>query len=98
MLSSKLIKGATLKVYRGALRATLRRLRPIPTAAPPAGGTWRNDPFHFLPRKSRIAATVAAGCSSINQWPDLAITAPVTLVATKRMSSAIAVLKDFSAL
>jgi len=44
--------------------------------------------------KPTIAATVAAGCSSISQWPELATTWPATLLATKRRTSAIAVPND----
>jgi hypothetical protein len=34
-----------------------------------------------------IAAMVLAGCSSISQWPEFAMTAPITSLATKRSSS-----------
>jgi hypothetical protein len=38
----------------------------------------------YVSRKAFIAATVAAGCSSISQWPELAMTCPVTSLGTKR--------------
>jgi hypothetical protein len=44
-----------------------------------------------------MAAIVAAGCSSISQCPELAMTTYVTSVATKRKSSSIAVPNDLSA-
>src|SRR4030095_15814555 len=49
------------------------------------------------PRNAVIAATVAAGCSSISQWPELAMTWPVTSLATKRSTSAWVVPNDLSA-
>ena len=56
---------------------------PTPTP-PPQGGRRRvtlcqvRYPF----RKSVIAAIVAAGCSSINQWPEFWITTDFTSLAT----------------
>src|SRR4029077_7601803 len=35
-------------------------------------------------RKAAIAATIASGCSSISQWPELAMPWPVTSLATMR--------------
>src|SRR5262245_2508537 len=39
-------------------------------------------------RKVRIAVTVAAGCSSMSQWPALGMTTSVTLMAALRMTTA----------
>jgi hypothetical protein len=44
-----------------------------------------------------MAATVATGCSSINQCPELEITTEVTSLATKRRTSAMVVANDLSA-
>src|SRR5260370_16361827 len=52
---------------------------------------------YFFARNSRMTAMVAAGCSSISQWPEFGTTAPVTLAATKRRPSAMPLPKDFSA-
>ncbi len=43
-----------------------------------------------------MAATVAAGCSSISQWPESGTTACVTSVAAKRITVAIVGPNDFS--
>src|SRR6266481_9643062 len=53
-------------------------------------------PFHFA-RKSRTSLVVAAGFSSITQWPEAGTIPSVTFIAAKRISSAMALLKDFSA-
>src|SRR6267154_1374580 len=50
-----------------------------------------------LARKSMTSLMVAFGFSSMIQCPEFGTMPPVTLVATKRKSSAIAVPKDFSA-
>src|ERR1700730_17448434 len=84
-------------------RGLRRRVGPVP-----AQGNLRphprdrrdqylQPPLDRLARKPTIAATVAAGCSSISQLPELATTWPATLLATKRRTSAIAVPNDLSA-
>src|SRR6267143_6757474 len=42
----------------------------------------------FRSRKSRTAAIVAVGCSSISQWPEFEIKTSVTLSAALRMTMA----------
>src|SRR5213080_3156809 len=42
----------------------------------------------FRSRKLRTAAIVAAGCSSISQWPEFVIKTSVTLSAALRMTMA----------
>src|SRR5687767_4823751 len=52
--------------------------------------------YHLLSRNLRMAATVAAGCSSISQCPEFGITTDITSVATKWRMSAIVVPNDLS--
>src|ERR1700704_4957215 len=62
-----------------------------------AADAHRPQRHFFLSRNARMAAAVAAGCSSISQCPELAMICEVTSVATKRKSSAMADPNDLSA-
>src|SRR5438552_18904398 len=52
--------------------------------------------LHFRERNARVAAIVAAGSSSISQWPEFAITSCVTLTAALRITAASLAPNDFS--
>src|SRR5262249_43752830 len=73
------------------------RHRCPPARRPPGSGSGAAADAQFLAsRNARIAAIVAAGCSSMSQWPESGMTTSVTLLAALRMTTASVAPNDFA--
>src|SRR4029450_2591418 len=80
--------GCELEVFHGEFPIPDREFPPQGVACP-APRCGRLGPVQGLAsRKLRIAAMVAAGCSSMSQWPAWGMTTSVTWVAAFRITTA----------